>query len=680
MLVSCLVLAAALTIVGATVIFIFFPAAWIWIVGVAALSGILSFLFFYKPIAAKEVASYLDKFLPVAEDSSSLLLKPENDLNYFEKRQVNKLESHLPVEIEMPTGIQRNWRISLSAFAAAILFASIIFLIPRSSISPVTGGVNGTAKPAEVRLPGISGLTIRIKPPTYTGRPSRTQDIFHIEVEEEGRVEWTIKTTSPTDSMVLLFNDRSVLTLRPSVDRMNWSGEMNIRASGFYQVKLGKELSEFYPIDMIRDQLPEITVHAPASNSTVEPGMAYRTMVDVSVNDDYGVSATALFATIASGSGESVAFREQRIPFGGFSPGKLRYHLKKLIDLSQLKMAAGDELYFYVSALDNRNQEKRSDIFIVRIEDTAQLMSLEGMSSGIDLRPEFFRSQRQIIIETEQLLKDQGKISQEAFNNKSNDLGTDQKLLRLRYGKFLGEETDAEIGGGHEEEGHEEGHEQEGQNALDRYTHMHDNAEDATFFDAETKKQLKATLAEMWKAELQLRTLKPRDALPFEYKALRLLKNLQQSTRAYVSKTGIKTVPLDPAKRLTADLSGIQQPIMVRKAMPAAENSMVIRQALGVLEQLRGGEQISGQSVLTLQNTSMQISEKAAADPSKYLPVLTSVNRITKNKFSVADLDVAGKGLLQMIDKRDLVPVKTKGGPVQKLSDQYFKKISAIND
>jgi hypothetical protein len=38
------------------------------------------------------------------------------------------------------------------------------------------------------------------------------------------------------------------------------------------------------------------------------------------------------------------------------------------------------------------------------------------------------------------LLKDKDSISVEKFNNRSNDLGIDQKLLRLRYGKFLGEE------------------------------------------------------------------------------------------------------------------------------------------------------------------------------------------------------------------------------------------------
>jgi hypothetical protein len=96
-------------------------------------------------------------------------------------------------------------------------------------------------------------------------------------------------------------------------------------------------------------------------------------------------------------------------------------------------------------------------------------MSLEGLASGIDIKPEYFRSQRQIIIETEQLLKDRAGLTSEAFNTKSNDLGVDQKLLRLRYGKFLGEETDTEIGG------HNEGDKEENAgDIMDRYTHKHD--------------------------------------------------------------------------------------------------------------------------------------------------------------------------------------------------------------
>jgi hypothetical protein len=44
----------------------------------------------------------------------------------------------------------------------------------------------------------------------------------------------------------------------------------------------------------------------------------------------------------------------------------------------------------------------------------------------------------------------------------------------------------------------------------------------------------------MWSAELRLRTYKAEEALPFEYKALRLLKDLQQKSRVYVAKTAFK--------------------------------------------------------------------------------------------------------------------------------------------
>jgi regulator of PEP synthase PpsR (kinase-PPPase family) len=67
-------------------------------------------------------------------------------------------------------------------------------------------------------------------------------------------------------------------------------------------------------------------------------------------------------------------------------------------------------------------------------------------------------------------------------------------------------------------------------------------------------------------------------------------------------------------------------------------------------------------------------------EPATYLPVLTAIGRILKNSYNESDLDVAGSGLIQIINKGESVPVKSKAGPARKLSDQYFKKISAIND
>ena len=681
MILSCVIKTIALTVCLSALVLKFIHGGWIWVPVAMIISVIVAYILLFKKINVNDVTTYIDRTFPLAEESASLLLKPEQELNYFERRQIEKINKQWDGEIVMPSGIARRFNWSIGSLIVAAVFAMLIYFVPIKTSMKGPGFSNQkTTELNEKRMAGISHVSVTITPPSYTGRSIKEQNFFNIQVEEDGMIQWRVKTTSPADSMSFLFNDSSELQLTPDADKTSWLARMQVQTSGFYQVRLGKKLSDFYRIEMVPDHLPEITVHSPAANTMIEPGMAYRSIVNVSVTDDYGLTASSLFATIASGTGESVTFREQRIPFDNFVPGGSSYNLKKQLDLRQLKMSPGDELYFYITATDNRNKEKRSDIYIVRIEDTTGLMSLEGLASGIDIKPEYFRSQRQIIIETEQLLKDRAVLTKEEFNSKSNDLGVDQKLLRLRYGKFLGEETDTEIGG-HNEGGPQSGRQEETVgDMMDQYTHQHDNAEDASFFDAETKKQLKATLAEMWKAELQLRSLQPKDALPFEYRALRLLKDLQQKTRAYVSKTGIKTTPLDPKKRLSADLDGIQRVMSVRKIETQEEKLFFMRQSLGILEQLRFNKNLSPESSLILQQALVPLSENAAKDPGVYLPALTSINRVLNGNFDSEDLDIVGRGLFKIVGSSDMAPVKTKTETDKKLSERYFKNMANIND
>jgi hypothetical protein len=451
-----------------------------------------------------------------------------------------------------------------------------------------------------------------------------------------------------------------------------------ISKAGFYQLRLDTLPSELYKIEIIKDQSPTITVHSPKPNTLIEAGQPQLTNIQVNLTDDYGIQSAFIAATIASGNGEAVKFSEQQIAFSNFSAGKRQYQLQKQLNLSRLGMQAGDELYFYIVAKDNFQQEKRSDIYIVRLEDISPLMSIEGLANGLDIKPEFFRSQRQIIIETEQLLRDHDTISEETFNKKSNDLGVDQKLLRLRYGKFLGEETDSEIGVDHDHD--EPGHEDEtpvfgnAEKIMEQYSHMHDRAEDATFFDAETKKQLKATLAEMWKSELQLRSLAPKKALPFEYRALKLLKELQQQTRVYVAKTGIKTPALKPEKRLTGELTDILQPVN-RQTNKANENNLAARKALSVLARLEAGDQLTSAEWQLLQEASLLLSTKAATEPSKYLPALQALQNILQNKSNGRDVQLAGKGLQQLVVSVPKIPQQSSSTPALPLSEYYFNHL-----
>src|ERR1700743_1335310 len=90
-------------------------------------------------------------------------------------------------------------------------------------------------------------------------------------------------------------------------------------------------------------------------------------------------------------------------------------------------------------------------------------------------------------------------------------------------------------------------------------------------------------------AELRLRTFKPKEAFPFCYKALRLLKDLQQQSRAYVAKTGVKLTPLNPDKRLTGELGAIAAPVERAERGDGLAEESVLRIGLAVLEGMRNG-------------------------------------------------------------------------------------------
>ena len=85
------------------------------------------------------------------------------------------------------------------------------------------------------------------------------------------------------------------------------------------------------------------------------------------------------------------------------------------------------------------------------------------------------------------------------------------------------------------------------------YGHVHDIAEAATLLDPDTKAILKSALAEMWQAELHLRQGNPDLALPYEYRALEFVKQVQQSTRIYLARVGLELPPPDETRRLSGE-------------------------------------------------------------------------------------------------------------------------------
>ncbi len=111
---------------------------------------------------------------------------------------------------------------------------------------------------------------------------------------------------------------------------------------------------------------------------------------------------------------------------------------------------------------------------------------------------------------------------------------------------------------------------------LEQFGHTHDIPEAATLLDRETRELLRAALGEMWQAELHLRQGQPGRALPFEYRALDRIKQVQQASRIYLARVGLELPPIDATRRLAGEAGGVRSrgdplaPSTPADALPAA--------------------------------------------------------------------------------------------------------------
>lgn len=633
-------------------------------------------------LSLKEVARILNKSYPQLEESSDLFLKTENSLNILEKLQIRRIEPILN-SLKAPALIFYRLKISTIIFIISLIISLILSrfdLLNRNKIDEISGKTSFLPELNETLLPGIESVELKISPPAYTKIPPRTQNQFSARPEENSVLSWEIETDQPVESIEFIFNDKQSISLRSlNNEKTKWGINKRIDSSGFYQLKMDGQLSELYKLETIKDQAAVIRIISPAQYSSIDIGEPKNTLLNVQINDDYGIEDAFISATISRGKGEGVRFKEQKINLAASFGGDKQYQFKKILNLEAMGMVPGDELYFFINAKDSRKQLSRSDVYLVTIQDTTQLMSMDGMLSGVNLVPEYFRSQRQIIIDTEKLIKEKKQNSEKEFKNRSNDLGVDQKLLRMRYGKFLGEETDEEIGEEHEE--HAENVAADFGNAekmLEGYSHKHDIAEDATFFEPELKAQLKATLAEMWSAELRLRTYKPEEALPFEYKALRLLKDLQQKSRVYVAKTAFKAPQIKAEKRLSGELDKIIQPLALRNSAKTPDSQITLKRATSVLASMKNGYRLSLQESTILRESATFLTEKASAQPAEFLIALTALRRIMNNssKAKLSDILSVEAAYYKMIREEVKVPQAKSNGPGTALSKEYFNNLN----
>ncbi|PHN06649.1 hypothetical protein [Flavilitoribacter nigricans] len=637
-------------------------------------------------LSDRDIATYLNRHFVQLQDSTDLLMVPPEELGPLQQVQRRRLITAFEdaaKQIEWP----QQWRLSLLALGFGLIVFWSLRLIPQpgdlrslrvaTTAADTISGVISTAVPAE-----LEDFAISVNPPAYTGLRARSSKDFNLKIPEDSRVSWRLSFSGDPEAVRMIFSngDSTLLSRDAGTFSLNKAGLQSGYYSFSWRDRGNLKSSDFYKLEIIEDQAPKVAIDDQEQFVEFDWREEIEVTLQSSLSDDYGLTEAYVVATVSKGSGESVKFREERLPFvrpraisGKRTAASLQINTKKL------GMEPGDELYYYVEAWDNHNpqrQSNRTETYFIQIRDTStQMISFEG-GLGVDLMPEYFRSQRQIIIDSEKLLAEQKAIEKKEFDDRSNTLAYDQKVLRLRYGQFLGEEFESGItnetqmeeeaapegeedvlkkyGHAHdtdnehnlvEEHEHEHEHdenpnpEENEESPLEAFAHIHDNMEEATFFIQSVKTKLRAALSMMWDAELHLRMNDPAQSLPYQYKILKLLKEISQDSRIYVHRTGFDAPPIKEEKRLTGELDEINSSRTSylrsdQEAYPA------VRQSLPLVETLLRirPEQLDSDQKELLLAAGNELAAAAIEKPDVYLNRLSTLRAVLDGELTAENL------------------------------------------
>jgi hypothetical protein len=498
---------------------------------------------------------HLDLADAALQDSSDLLFAAETTLSPLQRLQRERVARALS---QRRNDLREPWpwrRIGLLLIAAIAIGLAV-----RVVTRPLGAGPEPTppARPGDaVPATPVQALraSLMVTPPAYTGVAARRLDAIEGEVEEGSELAWQLDFAVPPQAVRLRFIDADVLPLL-GVDG-GWRGARRIAASTLYRIEFdgAPPLRErpAYRLDVKPDLAPRIVVARPERTLTVLDAATARWPLVFDADDDYGLGQAQLVLTLAQGSGEQIEVSERRVVLRGEGDTR-RQHFEHRVDLAALGFAQGDDLIARLEVRDRREPEpntSRSASFILRWPPPrgAEGTGVEGLVQ--QAMPAYFRSQRQIIIDTEALIAEWPKLSADDAMVRSDTIGADQRLLRLKCGQFLGEESEGAEGADAHHDDVQGG--SDAQSLMAGAGHLHDLPEAATLLDPGTRSLLRTALDAMWQAETELRTGKPVAALPHEIRALEYIKRAQQADRIYLARVGLELPELDPSRRLTGE-------------------------------------------------------------------------------------------------------------------------------
>lgn len=698
------------------------------VLGLLLITALATWLFSrtkpYQNITANKILLHLNRQFSQCEESAQLILLPNSALTTLQLLQKNRIQPK--VEALLSTDLRSH--LPSYSIKPAILISALVVLsfILIETLPPAVLSTTGSAStqvindsPKVTKLFRLEATDITVTAPSYTGLEAQKTKDLNLELIAGSTVTWQLLFSGVNlhQDLAIMLPDKQLIPLSKQADN-HYQAKATLHHSGVYYIAADEQiLSDIHTIAVTADTRPTIRFITPIETIIELTKNAEPTVqASVTIEDDFGLGRVEILASIASGSGEAVKFRDQTFQFDSQSVVEGKTHFIKNWHLTELGMQPGDELYFSIRAWDNRQpapQQSRSASKIIRwLEDEQQGILADGLV--ISFIPEYFKSQRQIIIETKELIADKTNLTIKSFNRTSRDLGSAQSALKQKYGQFLGDEVDSgtlqsmedgpELANDdHQEHGDEpeqsSEHEHEGENhqaeqadksgysqIIEQFGHAHGEADDGNFIKKglpSPKLLMKRAIANMWQAELHLLLSEPELALPFENQALALLNRAKKADRIYVKRLGFEPPPVSEKRRYQGDLSDI---LSYQRNEKTPEKNAPMQSIVALLNILNQSSVALASAPLTSEQTNIVEQVKAyfsgqlTADP-KNISFIATLEKIQQaNSFNLINckdcVSTLREKLWQTLPSPIAAPVTQH--PAYSLHNKMLKKYQAF--
>lgn len=431
----------------------------------------------------------------------------------------------------------------------------------------------------------IEELRVRVVPPVYSGlNVEESSSDAPVRALAGSQIEVILRASGAVEGATINFNN-AINSMR-SLGTGSFGGTITATANGAFEVRVTAPENLAPPaivraLEVYNDAVPEARITVPVADQLLRSLPTAPVAVSWTARDDLGLAGIALKYIKSRGEGDSAKFTSGEVGVRDVERDGLReWRGTAQLNLQNLDMRPGDTLVYWVEARDRNpaaNNVGRSASLAIAIAapELAKLDLSDLMPNEIG---RFLLSQRQIIIHTEKLHGERGRISPAEVKNRANDIAAEQREFKNSFNDYIKIEGEGEAEGN--SSAGEASVEERVREAEDERIapHFHGIPEPPQGAPASVKELIYAIRA-MWDAEDALTNADTARALKHEREALTRLKRAQAAVR-YVPPILPRSKPIDLKRRYAGELAEIKTRLEKLSRRAESKESAPVRGAL----------------------------------------------------------------------------------------------------